>query len=1323
MKLLKPAVVLTVLVGLLGAGGPAGASPLSKQNDATDSESQSQSQPSSDGEPSIADGDRDALLGLDWQSSEDEIWTSVGDQFGFRILAASQSEGYAWHNIATLTVPGIETDRWIGNFCVTGDKSTMAVVYGPRGFTNQEGLFNRGAFGALVNLSSGEVTHLEQGFSLASFNPGCGSNSRATFTSFAEENVATRILTIENGAPVQDSPIEVQTQVTSAVPGADGPIGAVGGSIVRIASDGSLGDIVPTIGTASGLQVDDGGGLSFIEIEDQLSSAKYIADTVAATPAPITLATAPLGDMKLDRTSGGQTFITGMPSDLAGDLPTDVKVADAPVGSVVSSEGEFALVDARPIAAPTPDGEADGAGSDAALEIEAKVLENGTDVRFVAGPEVLRSAEASAPVDQASPSIQSVYGPGSSTNAVEDERACAVPRNDPLNQALQPKPRQVEWAVDQAISGDLTITRPAGWKNLGMPAYSPQGLFPKTTLQGGGQVPAQVLLGVLAQESNLWQASTYTTPGVTGNPLIGNFYGNDRFADEDTFWNVDFENADCGYGVAQVTDGMRLAGRERPGETALPYNSQRAIALDYAANVAKGLQMLGQKWNETRAAGVTINNGDASRIENWFAAVWAYNTGFHADAGNGQPWGLGWSNNPANPVYDQTRLPFLDGQPSDAAHPQDWPYPEKVMGFAAHSIELYEDEDTAVPGFRTASWNASDGADGVVNRANVKPPLNTFCTAAIDCYPGALQQPDDTDPPGPCLHNDPVSGYNLQCWFHGNATWKDCGADDECGYETVRFDPGWAYQQDAGSFPPNCGTAGLPAGALIIDDQPSGQQSARPEYCPVVAANSGSFGFNFASDAGGNYPSKMDTHQLGAGFNSHFYFAHTRSPEVSGGQYYHDGELNVTGTWTLNQPLNQWARVLVHVPDHGAWTQQASYDVALGNGTTKTRVILQRTYANSWVPLGVFQMAGVPSVSLSNVTHDGTGIDDVAWDAVAIVPLASKPADIVVAMGDSFSSGEGASSADGADYFRDSDNNGTNAGFTNACHRSKNAWALKARLASNPGSSISQRIEGWDPQLDFSFIACSGALSEHILPEYDYSTPNAPTNALGRTGDGQWGQLSQLDRGFVDENTTLVTLSIGGNDARFADIIKQCLSTSATSASLCKDSALAGDSQSLELSTSSRTHSEVPTSVATVLSQIKDKAPNATIMLMGYPALFETGSSCIGIAEIDRPWLNTVAADLNSGLQSAASAASTPAGPVVFANPTAAFSGKNLCTNPSAINGLVFTLSPGDQVLLQFPIPGPDFGVNVSQQSIHPNELGTDIYASVMESTLAGVYP
>ena len=119
---------------------------------------------------------------------------------------------------------------------------------------------------------------------------------------------------------------------------------------------------------------------------------------------------------------------------------------------------------------------------------------------------------------------------------------------------------------------------------------------------------------------------------------------------------------------------MRLAGHESTNpltgvtETALPYGQQRAIALDYEANIAMTVRMLGQKWNQLAAAGMLINDGDPTKIENWYFATWAYNTGFYPDSGGANPWGVGWTNNPVSNLYPAGRHPFLT-LPSDAAHP------------------------------------------------------------------------------------------------------------------------------------------------------------------------------------------------------------------------------------------------------------------------------------------------------------------------------------------------------------------------------------------------------------------------------------------------------------------------------------------------------------------------------------------------------------------------------------------------------------------------------------------------------------------------------
>ena len=150
-------------------------------------------------------------------------------------------------------------------------------------------------------------------------------------------------------------------------------------------------------------------------------------------------------------------------------------------------------------------------------------------------------------------------------------RYCSVPRNDPRNQALQPRPRQVEWAVDQAITGTLYAGRPANWKNLGMPAYSPQGAVPAgRRCSAAAGCRRRSMLGILAQESNLWQAARFAVPGVTGEPadrqLLRPRHLQRRH--RPTTGTSTGPRPTAATASAQVTDGMRKAGHEKAGETA-----------------------------------------------------------------------------------------------------------------------------------------------------------------------------------------------------------------------------------------------------------------------------------------------------------------------------------------------------------------------------------------------------------------------------------------------------------------------------------------------------------------------------------------------------------------------------------------------------------------------------------------------------------------------------------------------------------------------------------------------------------------------------------
>lgn len=313
----------------------------------------------------------------------------------------------------------------------------------------------------------------------------------------------------------------------------------------------------------------------------------------------------------------------------------------------------------------------------------------------------------------------------------------------------------------------------------------PQVLFPLRVLEGDPNgvvnredewhIPSQILLGITAQESNMWEATRYAVPGVTANSLIGNYYGIQYSADGDQAdpWAINWAKADCGYGITQVTDGMRKADGQ------LSTKQKEAVALDYAANIAAGADILASKWNETRKAGMTINEGHPKYIENWFFALWAYNSGFHSKSeapANSGKWGVGWTNNPANPLRKESRTPFLEGAQgnddySHAAHPQDWPYPEKVIGWPARPISAMFKPGDFQPGYRAAWWNSN------ADRTRAKPPTVQFCNPeANSCDFGKIHDgASNQTGKGLCmLPGDPKHGPWTRTSTAGCVSWSTC---------------------------------------------------------------------------------------------------------------------------------------------------------------------------------------------------------------------------------------------------------------------------------------------------------------------------------------------------------------------------------------------------------------------------------------------------------------------------------------------------------------------------------------------------------------------
>lgn len=1191
----------------------------------------------------------------------DVLAVGVGSADGYAIMVPADADG--WRTVALLRVEGMETSRWVGNLCVTGDGSTVAATFAPAEFANDPVLMDQGAFAAMVDLAGASVTTLDRRVSMYYHSPGCGIGASAAFTIHPERDQASTQIVVVDPSSAPTFEVTVAGQLTSAIPSGDGVLAAADEQIVEVSGDGTSSTLAVTDGRAYDLHPSSDGGVDYLVtgVDDDSARASHASPEGAVTE----LAHGPLRELALVGGRNGDNRLVGTVEGVAADSGIDVIESDERPDAV-SIDGSAVVEDVatRPAVDEDP---ADAAAATGGDLVTITTLD--ASAGFTVANDVAPGSSASREGEEPAPVGVPALAAANFTNPV-----CAVPRNDPTIQAMQPTAEQVEWAANQAVRGTLTVARPQNWMQNGLPAYTPEQLFGEPTLQGGGRIPVQVLLGVLAQESNLSQASWGALPGVPGNPLVGNYYGAVMQTNDGVTRIVamDFDNADCGYGIGQITDHMRLAD---PFYSAM---KKKVIATDYAANILVASTMLADKWNELRTAGVILNDGDPAKIENWNLALWTYNSGYHHPGEPGVPagiYGVGWTNNPANGSYPPFREGFLRTTYADAAHPADWPYQERIMGWAETAFVDY----TGTPAYaRTEHYTQL-------------APRFAFCEVnKNECNPEYVPANPKL---GYCTRDD------RRCWWHDPKSWVQGGAYT---YELSTYVVGAPepLTLEPRVHPPSCSPGASPtvqtpaeqtsleSTAVIVDDVPG----TVPNLVGCSGAPStGQFDLAFNTDSQGSPFSKIDFHQIGAGYNGHFWYAHTVDPNRQ--------SFTVTGTWTPPASVTGWQRIYVHIPDHGADTFMADYKIKL-NATDTTghhRMVNQRWNKNVWVDLGSFNLGAGANVSLSNATykdHELARPIDIAWDAVAFVPSV-KPRVSYVALGDSYSAGEGQEP-----YYANSDVGKNTPGYVNACHRAPTGWPVQVN------SGLRTRFPG---QNEFHFIACSGSVIKHISPE-DGSKPLS------------WGEPPQLEQGWIDENTTHVTLSIGGNDSRFAAVLVGCILT----ATYCLSpeynltwSPGSGepnvvDSQPL-IVTEPQTIDQQRDRLRALLLKIRAKAPSAKILLMGYPHVVSTppvvGVGCAPglIDPLEASWFADMGDRLNVRMSEAV--ADTGDANIVFTNPKDEFIGHEACSPPGMewIHAIIVQSDSGSGL------------VRPGSGSFHPKVQGMPTYTTKALNTLPAI--
>lgn len=240
----------------------------------------------------------------------------------------------------------------------------------------------------------------------------------------------------------------------------------------------------------------------------------------------------------------------------------------------------------------------------------------------------------------------------------------------------------------------------------------------------------------------------------------------------------------------------------------------------------------------------------------------------------------------------------------------------------------------------------------------------------------------------------------------------------------------------------------------------------------------------------------------------------------------------------------------------------------------------------------------------------------------AVLPAAAG-ADDYVALGDSFSSGVGTNSYT----------------LSSSCRRGVYAY---------PWLVAQQR-----PNTSLTFVACSGARTTDVM-----------TNQI------QW----------VTAGTDIVTMTIGGNDIGFSDLIVQCT--------------LADCSSALD-----RTRASLGTVLGprldTVYTAIRSRTMTAGVVVLGYPRIFSSAGcfGTLGVTSTERAKANQLADAIDQ-----LSAARAAAANVTYRSAIVAFTGHAVCSGSAWINGL---------------------NLLNTTESYHPNRNGNSLgYAPIVRSVI-----
>lgn len=192
---------------------------------------------------------------------------------------------------------------------------------------------------------------------------------------------------------------------------------------------------------------------------------------------------------------------------------------------------------------------------------------------------------------------------------------------------------------------------------------------------------------------------------------------------------------------------------------------------------------------------------------------------------------------------------------------------------------------------------------------------------------------------------------------------------------------------------------------------------------------------------------------------------------------------------------------------------------------------------------------------------------------------------------------------------------GTQSSYDNSCDRSSKGYPSLWAAAHSASA--------------FTDVACSGAKTSDVI-------------------SGQVGSLSSAN--------TVVTVTIGGNDAGFSSTMESCIVGGDSGCNTAVNKAKAYVSSTL------------PGLLDNTYNAIRGHAPNATVYVVGYPRFYQLGGSCsVGLSDTSRGYINSGADALDTAISAAASRHGFR-----FVDVRTAFANHGICSSAAWLNSVTW---------------------------------------------------